>query len=451
MASIYSKIEERIKNAQEELQHLNNERNELRKAEKDMPRASYQAEDASLRDHIARQQQIIDENEKVLDAYNKARELIINRAYLEDEYTKARDDQDRREIRREMEAKEKELAAYRALMSEELQEELRQSILNQNQTTNTQENEPVVEETTENTNDQQQETPVVEEKPKEEEKNISDNSEEIARLQRELDEAKRQIQSSIDKMRAIYAANQVAFEEGEWATNTPDGFDRFVEQYIEKMRAEDVILIEAQKRAAALEKQIASKQKEDKQSVERARLEQEARQFNISFEQYQQIVRAANNRNIYRPVFEKMGLGDILAKRGRTKEERNRVNAARQELIERLVEVQQRTEETINIRETINVLYGTDLSVRRSGKAREIKVTGAEMQNIVTNAEKEPKRLVKDPNYTPNYTPGQRPVDMPRVWTPADYHMTQEAWDDYIAEGFKPGTPDSRWNWKNSE
>ena len=442
MASIYSQIEERIKNAQEELQHLNNERNELRKAEKDMPRASYQAEDASLRDHIARQQQIIDENEKVLDAYNKARELIINRAYLEDEYTKARDDQDRREIRREMEAKEKELAAHRALMSEELQEELRQSILNQNQTTNTQENEQVVEETTENTNDQQQETPVVEERPKEEEKNISDNSEEIARLQRELDETKRQIQSSIDKMRAIYAANQVAFEEGEWATNTPDGFDRFVEQYIEKMRAEDAILIEAQKRAAALEKQIASKQKEDKQSVERARLEQEARQFNISFEQYQQIVRAANNRNIYRPVFEQMGLGDILAKRGRTKEERNRVNAARQELIERLVEVQQRTEETINIRETINVLYGTDLSVRRSGKAREIKVTGTEMQNIVTNAEKEPKRLVKDPNYTPNYTPGQRPVDMPRVWTPADYHMTQEAWDDYIAQGFVPGTPD---------
>ena len=26
--------------------------------------------------------------------------------------------------------------------------------------------------------------------------------------------------------------------------------------------------------------------------------------------------------------------------------------------------------------------------------------------------------------------------------TPADYHMTQEAWDDYIAEGFVPGTPD---------
>ena len=26
--------------------------------------------------------------------------------------------------------------------------------------------------------------------------------------------------------------------------------------------------------------------------------------------------------------------------------------------------------------------------------------------------------------------------------TPADYKMTQEAWDDYIAEGFEPGTPD---------
>ena len=130
--------------------------------------------------------------------------------------------------------------------------------------------------------------------------------------------------------------------------------------------------------------------KEEKQSVERARLEQEAKELNITFEQYQKIVRAANNRNIFRPVFEQMGLGEILSKRGRTKEERNRVNAARQELIERLVEVQQRSEETINIRETINVLYGTDLSVRRGGKAREIKVTNTEMENIVTNAEKEP-------------------------------------------------------------
>ena len=441
MASLYSQIEERIRNAQAELQHLNNERNELRRAERDMPRASYIAEDASLRDHIARQQQIIDENEKVLDAYNKARELILNRAYLEDEYAKARDDQDRREIRTEMEAKERELAAHRALMSEELQEELRQSILNQNQNTNEQQNEQVVEDTTENTNDQQREQPVIEENPVVEETQVIDNSEEIERLQSELEEAKRQVQTSIDKMRKIYEQNQVEFEEGEWA-NTPDGFDRFVEQYIDKMRAEDVVLIDAQKRVQVLEKQIASKRKEEKQSVERARLEQEARKFNITFEQYQQIVRAANNRNIFRPVFEQMGLGEILAKRGRTKEERNRVNAARQELIERLVEVQQRSEETINIRETINVLYGTDLSVRRSGKAREIKVTGAEMQNIVTNAEKEPKRLVKDPNYTPNYTPGQRPVDMPRVWTPADYQMTQEAWDDYIAQGFEPGTPD---------
>ena len=441
MASLYSQIEERIRNAQAELQHLNNERNELRRAERDMPRASYIAEDASLRDHIARQQQIIDENEKVLDAYNKARELILNRAYLEDEYAKARDDQDRREIRTEMEAKERELAAHRALMSEELQEELRQSILNQNQNTNEQQNEQAVEDTTENTNDQQREQPVIEENPVVEETQVIDNSEEIERLQSELEEAKRQVQTSIDKMRKIYEQNQVEFEEGEWA-NTPDGFDRFVEQYIDKMRAEDVVLIDAQKRVQVLEKQIASKRKEEKQSVERARLEQEARKFNITFEQYQQIVRAANNRNIFRPVFEQMGLGEILAKRGRTKEERGRVNAARQELIERLVEVQQRSEETINIRETINVLYGTDLSVRRSGKAREIKVTGAEMQNIVTNAEKEPKRLVKDPNYTPNYTPGQRPVDMPRVWTPADYQMTQEAWDDYIAQGFEPGTPD---------
>ena len=37
-----------------------------------------------------------------------------------------------------------------------------------------------------------------------------------------------------------------------------------------------------------------------------------------------------------------------------------------------------------------------------------------------------------------------KPVEAAKVkkLTPADYQMTQEAWDDYIAEGFEPGTPD---------
>ena len=65
MASLYREIEKKVEDAQKEIEHLNNERNELRKAEKDMPRASYIAEDASLRNHIARQQQIIEETSKV--------------------------------------------------------------------------------------------------------------------------------------------------------------------------------------------------------------------------------------------------------------------------------------------------------------------------------------------------------------------------------------------------
>ena len=464
MASLYREIEKKVEDAQKEIEHLNNERNELRKAEKDMPRASYIAEDASLRNHIARQQQIIEENEKVLDAYNKAKALIKNLAELRENPGTLRDAQDREEYRRELEAKEQELQKHRALLPEDLQQELRTSILNEEQEEKTVEEEEVEididpEPTTENkttpeenqedvTNDEpsteQKTTPeeeITNDEPEKEEENINIPDAELSQLQEELDAARRLVQTQIDKMRAIYAATQVEFEEGEW-TKTADGFDIFVADYIEKMRAEDAIYIEAQKKVQMLEKQIAAKQKEDKQAVERAQLEQTARELNITVEQYQKIVRAVNNRNIYRPVFEQMGLGDILSKRGRTKEERTRVNNARQELIERLVEVQQRTETTINIRETINVLYGTDLSVKRGGKAREIKVTSEEITKITKNAEKEPKRLVKDPNYQPNYTPGQRPIDMPRKLTPADYKMTPEAWDDYIADGFEPGTPD---------
>ena len=78
MASIYSQVEEKIKNAQNELKHLEEEQQALRNEEKNMPKDSYIREEVSLRNHITAQENIIRDNQIVLNAYNAAKNSILD-------------------------------------------------------------------------------------------------------------------------------------------------------------------------------------------------------------------------------------------------------------------------------------------------------------------------------------------------------------------------------------
>ena len=463
MASIYSQIEETIRKAQEEIKHLEQERMALRREEKNMPRESYISEDSRLRTHIATQEQIIRDNQQLLSHYNNARQGIIDLRDLRDLLDRTRDPQIRRQITEEIDAKEKQVQDSRAQMSEEFQNEMRESIdisedmvlINPtpgyDKKDDAQEN--VATTTTETSTEQDNVHSVVEDKDDEmilinpapgfEELQTSSvveaYSSDIEEARRKYTEAQQQYQAAIDKMQEIYRAEQVRFEEGEWAEH-PRGFDQFVDDYIAKMEVENEKYLQAQAEMRRLEREI---KKLEKIQVERVRAEQRSRELQISVEDYQRIVQAVSKRSVYVKVLEQQGLGEIIHKRGRTKAEREAVNAAKDELITRLVEVQKRSETQININETINILYGTDLVVRR-GSSSTTTLTAEEIRNIGLQISNRPKQLVKDPNYRPTYVPGKGPSDMlnPYGLTHEDYKMTKEAWDDYIAEGFIPGTED---------
>ena len=463
MASIYSQIEETIRKAQEEIKHLEQERMALRRKEKNMPRESYIIEDSRLRTQIATQEQIIRDNQQLLSNYNNARQGIIDLRDLRDLLDRTRDPQIRRQITEEIDAKEKQVQDSRAQMSEEFQNEMRESIdisedmvlINPtpgyDKKDDAQEN--VATTTTETSTEQDNVHSVVEDKDDEmilinpapgfEELQTSSvveaYSSDIEEARRKYTEAQQQYQASIDKMQEIYRAEQVRFEEGEWVEH-PRGFDQFVDDYIAKMEVENEKYLQAQAEMRRLEREI---KKLEKIQVERVRAEQRSRELQISVEDYQRIVQAVSKRSVYVKVLEQQGLGEIIHKRGRTKAEREAVNAAKDELITRLVEVQKRSETQININETINILYGTDLVVRR-GSSSTTTLTAEEIRNIGLQISNRPKQLVKDPNYRPTYVPGKGPSDMlnPYGLTHEDYKMTKEAWDDYIAEGFIPGTED---------
>ena len=465
MASIYSQIEEIIRKAQDEIIHLEQERMALRREEKNMPRDSYMKEDERLRTHIAAQEQIIRDNQQMLNHFNNARQGIIDLRNLRDLLDRERDPQIRREITEEIDAKEKQVQDSRAHMSEEFQNEMRESI-------DISEDMVLINPTPGYDNkDAEQDNVSATNTPREEGKDtnvVNENDDEmvlinptpgyeevqtssvvdayasdIEQARQQYAEAQRQYQASIDKMQEIYRAEQTRFEEGEWADH-PRGFDQFVDDYIAKMEVENEKYLHAQAEMRRLDREI---KKLEKLQVERVRAEQRSRELQISVEDYQRIVETVSKRSVYVKVLEQQGLGEIVHKRGgRTKAEREAIDAAKEELITRLVEVQKRSETQIDIRETINILYGTDLVVRR-GSSNTTTLTEEEIRSIGAQISNRPKQLVKDPNYKPTYTPGRAPSDMPNPYglTHEDYKMTKEAWDDYIAQGFEPGTEQFNW------
>ena len=432
MASMYNQVEERIKNAQNELKHLEEEQQALRNEEKNMPRDSYIREELSLRNHITAQENIIRDNQIILNAYNAARNSILDLRKLHDLYDTERDSQIRKEINEEIEAKEKELQHSRDLLPEELQEELRASILNDmeerqhHNSENTIVPRPITNQTSTTVNQtENQSSTIVEEEQQinEEQETISNQTEvqkernindELQEARQELEQARKDYQDSIEKMQEIYRNEQNRFEEGEWNTTSLTGFDEFVEEYIAKMEVENSKFVDAQRRIERAQRKIEQLSKID--NVERVRQEQKVRELSISDVQYNRIVEAVSKRNIYAKVLEQQGLGEIIHKRGgRTKAEREKVNAAKQELIDKLVAVQQKQTEEINIKETIDMLYNTQLTAKQTSESRKIKLTKKATENITETVEKTPKRIVKDPTYQPTYTPGKAPADVPRI------------------------------------
>ena len=129
MASYYSQVEDAVKRNLEEIEHLEQELAGLRSVEKDTPRESYQRQVEQIERHMEQERARLEANRQLLYNYNKASSNIMKLGAVYDLREKEHDPQIRREMDEEIEARQREIADAMGNLTDELAQEVRDSIL----------------------------------------------------------------------------------------------------------------------------------------------------------------------------------------------------------------------------------------------------------------------------------------------------------------------------------
>ncbi len=139
MNSRYENLLLQLKNSQEEIKHLNKELEDLKAASNDFSKESYEKEYNLICDYIDKEKNKIKDLEDVIKTYDAAKKAIERNVYLRQLLDNEKDFETRREINTELNAVIKEIQNNLSKLDPLLSEELRSSILNNNQNENTKE------------------------------------------------------------------------------------------------------------------------------------------------------------------------------------------------------------------------------------------------------------------------------------------------------------------------
>ena len=127
----YRTILGEIEKSENELRHLNSERDTLIAAQRSMPEASYQREMSTIERFLAREQLKLDQNRNLANNYEAAYSPLKDLDGLTGQPDNSRDAQDRREREEEITAKRKELASHMDELTDTLATEVRNRVLSE--------------------------------------------------------------------------------------------------------------------------------------------------------------------------------------------------------------------------------------------------------------------------------------------------------------------------------
>ena len=440
MASYYSQVEEAIKKNQKELAHLQDELRGLRTVERDTPRESYQRQHAQILYHIDLEQRQLEKNRNLLQDYEEAHraitELRESRENAEIEQLRQllateRDPHIRKEISEEIDAKTKEhesriesletiVQTSMGRLTDELAEELRNSFLTEenDKDVSLEENAPEIHPSEDSENIVMEEV-VREETLDEREKKFA---EELETAETIYGEAEADYKTSIEKLQAIFEEERTIREnEGPFATE--EELDNFTSEYMRRKIEENERLEAARDKMTRAQKKITSI---ERKMAAYAELKEEARREQVDVVTYEKIKKTVASKEVLDAVYETKGLGEVSRRSKKGKETANEVS---QEVVRRVIEqlradgiisgqnVSQQglinQNGAVNIIDTINIIYGTDIPVK-AGDSRTITITTEEKERVKETQKVKVKvrKVPHNGNEQEGKTPGKAPTDM---------------------------------------
>ena len=127
----YRTILREIAKSENELRHLNSERDALKAAQGNMPETSYQREMSTIERFLAGEQLKLDQNRNLANNYEAAYSLLKDLDGLTGQPNNSRDAQDREAREEEITAKRKELASHMDELTDTLAAEVRNRVLSE--------------------------------------------------------------------------------------------------------------------------------------------------------------------------------------------------------------------------------------------------------------------------------------------------------------------------------
>ena len=126
---IFDALSERIEREQKELEYLNSVRKEISDNERNMSQIEYQKEIKDIERHLALAQEKLENSRNTAKNYDLAYHLLKDLDRIYNQQDTIRDENDRREMNEEAEAKRKELSTSMHALPDDLAEELRQRFI----------------------------------------------------------------------------------------------------------------------------------------------------------------------------------------------------------------------------------------------------------------------------------------------------------------------------------
>lgn len=427
MEKFLEELQTAIANHQEEIDHLQNEREALRQEENNMSFNEYNREYQNIINHLEKERQALEEAENTLQAYRDNYDLanssIKDLRNLRDLLKTTTDEQERSEIIEEIIAKEGELRRALNIIPDEMAEYLRNTFLEENTNEYHEEQAPNLQEEKTSLKDNQdfvasnKETPDLSPLALTEYQEIANQ---LAELKAALQDNDELIANSIKNFQAISKEEKDHQElEGPFDTETLNSFQ---EHYMNLKLAENEIYIEAKNTQKMLQRKIKNLERKQRQIIE---MDTMAQALDISYEEYKKLSKTLENKKIINDILDKKGLKEIVHKKGgRSNKEKAELQRAKKEIYQEIIDYLNKHTDK-NIKDAINVLYGMDFQVTQEEEPKKTKITSSEKENIAKNVQKVPANIRKDKeNHQTKAL--QAPEDMPRLKAAAGQDVDSE-------------------------
>ena len=234
--------------------------------------------------------------------------------------------------------------------------------------------------------------------------------EEIHQVQDRIVENMKEYLESYERIQKIMGDQADVFH----SSLTPEELDRKIQELAkEKLTEDDDSLAarrEIDKQLAELHELVAKRNKIRKDF-------EAAQALGISALEYRELTDNFRSRKLVNAILEQKGLGDLvkIPAKERTKEQKARIKAVREEIFKEIAAAKKEHEEE-SVLSLVEALYGISTQVQLKGKQRVLIVKPQALENIKNNVTKFPEKIVNEVQDEPiAYTPGSAPKDMEEV------------------------------------